>query len=250
MTAREKNQLRPFAVTPHYIEHPEGSVLIECGSTHVICTASIDESVPRWMRDSGKGWVTAEYDMLPRATTGRRPRDSYRGKVNGRTQEISRLIGRSLRAIVDLEALGERSVTVDCDVIQADGGTRTTSITGAYIALHIALQRLEEKTEGAVKVADVLKDNMAAISVGVVDGEVYLDLDYDLDSRAEVDMNVVMTGKGELAEVQGTGEESTYTRAQLNQMLDYAFDSMAQLVELQNKAVAQPFNRDRTRITL
>ena len=188
--------------------------------------------------------------MLPRATTGRRPRDSYRGKVNGRTQEISRLIGRSLRAIVDLEALGERSVTVDCDVIQADGGTRTTSITGAYIALHIALQRLEEKTEGAVKVADVLKDNMAAISVGVVDGEVYLDLDYDLDSRAEVDMNVVMTGKGELAEVQGTGEESTYTRAQLNQMLDYAFDSMAQLVELQNKAVAQPFNRDRTRITL
>ena len=158
MTAREKNQLRPFAVTPHYIEHPEGSVLIECGSTHVICTASIDESVPRWMKDSGKGWVTAEYDMLPRATTGRRPRDSYRGKVNGRTQEISRLIGRSLRAIVDLEALGERSVTIDCDVIQADGGTRTTSITGAYIALHIALQRLEEKTEGAVKVADVLKD--------------------------------------------------------------------------------------------
>jgi len=250
MTAREKNQLRPFAVTPHYIEHPEGSVLIECGSTHVICTASIDESVPRWMKDSGKGWVTAEYDMLPRATTGRRPRDSYRGKVNGRTQEISRLIGRSLRAIVDLEALGERSVTIDCDVIQADGGTRTTSITGAYIALHIALQRLEEKTEGAVKVADVLKDNMAAISVGVVDGEVYLDLDYDLDSRAEVDMNVVMTGKGELAEVQGTGEESTYTRAQLNQMLDYAFDSMAQLVELQNKAVAQPFNRERIRITL
>lgn len=250
MTAREKNQLRPFAVTPHYIEHPEGSVLIECGSTHVICTASIDESVPRWMKDSGKGWVTAEYDMLPRATTGRRPRDSYRGKVNGRTQEISRLIGRSLRAIVDLEALGERSVTVDCDVIQADGGTRTTSITGAYIALHIALQRLEEKTEGAVKVSEVLKDNMAAISVGVVDGEVYLDLDYDLDSRAEVDMNVVMTGKGELAEVQGTGEESTYTRAQLNQMLDYAFDSMAQLVELQNKAVAQPYNRDRVRITL
>ena len=250
MTAREKNQLRPFAVTPHYIEHPEGSVLIECGSTHVICTASIDESVPRWMKDSGKGWVTAEYDMLPRATTGRRPRDSYRGKVNGRTQEISRLIGRSLRAIVDLEALGERSVTVDCDVIQADGGTRTTSITGAWIALHLALQRLEEKTEGAVKVADVLKDHLAAISVGVVDGDVFLDLDYDLDSRADVDMNIVMTGNGELAEVQGTGEESTYTRAQLNQMLDYAFEGMPKLVELQKKAIAQPFNRDRVRVVL
>jgi ribonuclease PH len=242
MPKRLSNECRPLRATPHFLEHPEGSVLIEFGDTKVICTATVETNVPRWMAGKNEGWVTAEYDMLPRATNSRKPRDSRKGKVNGRTQEISRLIGRSLRAAIDLKALGEVMITIDCDVIQADGGTRTASVTGGYIALGLAVEYLI--AEGHVK-TNPLKDNIAAISVGLLGGEPVLDLDYAMDSRADVDMNVVMTSKEALVEVQGTGEETVFTRDQLNQMLDLAFNSLGKLVDLQNRAIKTGYNNER-----
>ncbi len=242
MPKRLSNECRPLRVTPHFLEHPEGSVLIELGDTKVICTATVETAVPRWMAGKNEGWVTAEYDMLPRSTNSRKPRDSRKGKVNGRTQEISRLIGRSLRAAIDLKALGEVMITIDCDVIQADGGTRTASVTGGYIALGLAIEYL--MAEGHIQ-SSPIKSNIAAISVGLVGGEAVLDLDYAMDSRADVDMNVVMTGEQALVEVQGTGEESVFTRNQLNEMLDLAFGCLDKLVELQNRAIKTPYNNER-----
>ena len=234
MSTRAWNALRPIEIIPHYLENPEGSCLISCGQTKVICTASIETRVPSWMQGKGKGWITAEYDMLPRATNSRTVRDARKGKVKGRTQEISRLIGRSLRSIASLDALGELNVVLDCDVIQADGGTRTTSINGAYVALASAL----EKHFGSQStVQQILKEQVVAISIGIVDDEVRVDLDYALDSAAQVDMNIVMTGSGQLIEVQGTGEESTFSHAQLNQMLECAFKTLPQLCALQRQAL-------------
>jgi len=205
--------------------YAEGSCLVEMGQTRVICTATIEDSVPRWMQKKGRGWVTAEYGMMPRSSPQRIPREVNRGRVSGRTQEIQRLIGRSLRAVTDLEGLGERSVLVDCDVLQADGGTRTASITGAYVAVHLALG------------GSALTDSVAAVSVGIVGDRVCLDLDYSEDSGAEVDMNVVMTGAGELVEVQGTAEGRTFGRSLLDEMLDYATAGIRELIERQNAAI-------------
>ncbi len=247
MPRRAFNQLRPFSITPHYLAHPEGSCLIACGDTRVICTATIDDSVPKWLNGKGKGWVSAEYDMLPRATTTRNSRDSHKGKISGRSQEISRLIGRALRAVVNPEALGERTVTVDCDVIQADGGTRTASITGGFVALAIAIGRLVQKQQAK---PEALRDNLAAISVGIIDGTPFLDLDYSLDSRAQVDMNVVMTGKGELVEVQGTGEGHTFKRVQLDAMLDLALGALPAIVDLQKRAAAAPYTETPTPVLM
>ncbi len=234
MPRRNATQLRPLRITPHYLEHPEGSVLIELGSTKVICTASIDEKVPPWLMNKGQGWVTAEYDMLPRATNTRRQRDSHKGQINGRTQEISRLIGRGLRAVVDMPTLGERTISIDCDVIQADGGTRTASLTGGYVALALALQWLKE--EGKLK-QNPLRDTVCAISVGIIDGTPQLDLDYAMDARADVDMNVVMTGAGNLVEVQGTAEGNPFNKAQLDTMLEYALQSLPIITDVQRRAV-------------
>jgi len=241
MPRRPNDQLRPFAMTPHYVTHPEGSVLVACGETKVICTASIDNRTPPWLSGSGRGWVTAEYDMLPRATSSRKDRDSRRGRVNGRSQEISRLIGRSLRAVTDLSGFGERTISIDCDVIQADGGTRTTAITGGYVALALALNGLIERGQARKK---VLTDHVMAISVGLVDDELMLDLDYSMDSRAGVDMNIVMTGAGALAEIQGTAEGATFDREQLNGMLDLAFGALPALRDIQERAIATPFNEE------
>jgi ribonuclease PH len=239
MPKRPFNTLRPLSVTPHFITHPEGSVLITCGDTRVICTASVEEKVAPWLVGKGKGWITAEYDMLPRATHTRNQRDSVKGKLNGRTQEISRLIGRSLRSVLNLNALGERTITVDCDVIQADGGTRTTSITGGFIALALAVQHLESK--GKIP-AGVLKNHVAAISVGLLDGEPVLDLDYAMDSRAQVDMNVVMLDTGDFVEIQGTGENTSFSKKQMDAMLGLATDALPLLVNLQKQALAIPFS--------
>lgn len=215
--------------------HPEGSVLIEVGNTKVICNATIEERVPPFMRGQGKGWITAEYAMLPRATDQRNTRESSRGKVSGRTMEIQRLIGRALRAVVDLEKLGERTIWIDCDVIQADGGTRTASITGAFVALVLACGRLLE--EDKVKNLPVT-DYLAATSVGVLeDGEVVLDLNYEQDFAANVDMNVVMTGKGKFVEIQGTGEESTFSYDELQLMLEHAQIGIEQLFAVQKEAL-------------
>jgi ribonuclease PH len=231
---RAPNELRSTTITPHYLEHAEGSVLIEAGRTRVICTASVEERVPPFLRNSGKGWVTAEYGMLPRATSTRMQRESTAGKVGGRTQEIQRLIGRSLRSVTNLPALGERTIWVDCDVIQADGGTRTAAITGAFVALALALETLRSR--------DVLKtiplnDAVAAISVGIVDGEALLDLAYEDDSRAEVDMNIVKTGDGRFIEVQGTAEGLPFDRAALDTLLGLADDGIRQLIEKQRAIV-------------
>jgi ribonuclease PH len=231
---RAADALRPTRLTPGYVAMPEGSVLIECGHTRVLCNATIEQGVPGWMRNSGRGWVTAEYGMLPRATLTRSPRESERGKVGGRTHEIQRLIGRSLRSVVDMKALGERTVILDCDVLQADGGTRTAAITGACLALAVALEKLV--TAGTLK-ASPLKQMVAATSVGVVDGNVLLDLCYEEDSRAEVDMNVVMLASGGLVETQATAEKDAYSRAQLNQMLDLAEGGIRQLLALQLAAL-------------
>lgn len=235
---RALNQLREVKITPNYIIHPEGAVLIEFGNTKVICTASIQDGVPPFLRNSGKGWLTAEYSMLPRATETRNQRESAKGKVTGRTMEIQRLIGRALRTCIDLNAIGEKTIMLDCDVIQADGGTRTASITGAYVALAIACRRLFNA--GRIK-TNVLKGNVAAISVGVVKGQTMLDLKYTEDAGAEVDMNVVMNKSLELIEVQGTGEESTFSRAQLNAMLDFAEKGLKEIFELQDKAIEEAF---------
>ncbi len=227
---RPANQLRDTILTPDYLPHAEGSVFIEAGRTRVICTASVEDRVPPFLRNTGKGWITAEYGMLPRATTTRTTREASVGKLGGRTQEIQRLIGRSLRSVMNLQALGERTIWIDCDVIQADGGTRTASITGAFVALALALEKLRERN---VLRTIPLSDCVAAISVGIVDGELLLDLAYEDDSRAEVDMNVVKTGNGRFIEVQGTAETLPFGRDALNTLLDLADCGIRQLVDKQ-----------------
>ncbi len=231
---RRPDQLRPTHIHPQFLLHPEGSVLVEAGRTRVICTASVEDRVPPFLRNSGKGWVTAEYGMLPRATNTRMQREASAGKVGGRTQEIQRLIGRSLRAVTRLDALGERTIWIDCDVIQADGGTRTASITGAFVALVLALGHLREK---AVLETIPVHDYVAATSVGIVRGTPMLDLAYEEDSQAEVDMNVVMTGAGKYIEVQGTAETQPFGRDGLLELLDLAQSGIRQLVEQQAAAV-------------
>jgi ribonuclease PH len=235
---REPDQLRPVTLTRRWSMHPEGSVLIEFGDTRVLCTASVTEGVPRWRKGSGLGWVTAEYAMLPRATNTRSDRESVKGKVSGRTQEISRLIGRSLRACIDLKALGENSIVLDCDVLQADGGTRTAAITGAYVALHDAVTWLAGRRALAGKVEAVMHRSIQAVSVGIIDGEVRLDLAYAEDVAAEVDMNVVCTGDGDFVEVQGTGEAGVFRRDQLDALLDLGVLGCAELAAAQQKALA------------
>ena len=221
---------RPLRLTPHFVATAEGSVLIETGHTRVLCNATVENTLPGWLRNSGRGWVTAEYGMLPRATLTRTPRESERGKVGGRTHEIQRLIGRSLRSVVDMKLLGERTITLDCDVLQADGGTRTAAITGACAALALALNKLVES--GTLKQSP-LRQMVAATSVGIVDGRVLLDLNYEEDSRAEVDMNVVMTSSGGLVETQATAEHETYSRVQLNELLDVAEAGIRELLVAQ-----------------
>ena len=225
------DQMRPVVITSGYLDHPEGSALIEVGRTRVICAATVEERVPRWLRDQNQGWVTAEYAMLPRSTHQRTPRET-RGPRD-RTQEIRRVIGRSLRAGVDLTLLGERTVTVDCDVIQADGGTRTASITGGYVALAIALRKL---IKGGLLAPGVLGAPIAAVSVGVVQNEVLLDLNYEEDSQAEVDFNVVMNGAGKYVEIQGTAEHGAFAREVMEQLLGLAEGGLAELFKLQRKA--------------
>ncbi|MHB1021173.1 MAG: ribonuclease PH [Acidobacteriaceae bacterium] len=229
---REAKMLRPVKLTPNFVAAAEGSVLIELGHTRVLCNATIEQGVPGWMRNSGRGWVTAEYGMLPRATLTRTPRESERGKVSGRTHEIQRLIGRSLRAVVDMQALGERTIILDCDVLQADGGTRTAAITGACAALSLALDKFV--AAGTLK-ASPLKQFVAATSVGIVDGNVLLDLAYEEDSRAEVDMNVVMTADGGLVEVQATAERQAFPRTQLLTIMDYAEHGIRELLAAQQQ---------------
>jgi len=231
---RAARDLRPVRMTPGFIEHAEGSVLIEMGRTRVICTASVEEGVPRWLKDQGRGWVTAEYGMLPRATDTRSDREAARGKVGGRTMEIQRLIGRSVRSVVDMAALGERTVLLDCDVIQADGGTRTASITGAWVAFAIACRGLLER---GLVARDPVKDAVAAVSVGVVGGLELLDLCYQEDSRADVDMNVVMTGRGDFVEVQGTAEGEPFARETLARLTDLAAEGIERLVRMQREIV-------------
>lgn len=232
---RACDQLRPVEIIRHYTKHAEGSVLVKFGDTHVLCTASVEEKVPGFLKGKGQGWVTAEYGMLPRSTGSRMDREAARGKQSGRTQEIQRLIGRSLRAIIDLEKLGERSIQIDCDVIQADGGTRTASITGAYVALQDAISFLLKS--GKIS-ASPLKDSVAAISVGVYKGTPVLDLDYIEDSDCDTDMNVVMTGKGGFVEIQGTAEGEPFERDAMNAMLDLAAHGIQQLIIEQNKALS------------
>jgi ribonuclease PH len=233
---RQSTERRPMTLTVNVNKYAEGSVYIEVGDTKVICTATIEEKVPMFMKGQGKGWVTAEYAMLPRATHSRNQREAAKGKLSGRTMEIQRLIGRALRSVVDLHALGERSITIDCDVIQADGGTRTTSITGAFVALAIAVNKIVQKHSLPVF---PITDYMASLSVGIVGGEVLLDLNYEEDSKAKVDMNVVMTGQGQLVEVQGTGEEKPFSREELNKMLDIAQQGINEMI-LQQKEVLGP----------
>src|SRR5579871_4248806 len=223
---RPADALRPTRITPNFVATAEGSVLIESGNTRVLCNATVEQGVPSWLRNSGRGWVTAEYAMLPRATVTRTPRESERGKIGGRTHEIQRLIGRSLRSVVDMKALGERTVILDCDVLQADGGTRTAAITGASVALALALDALIKA--GTLKTSP-LTQLVAATSVGIVEGAALLDLCYEEDSQAEVDMNVVMTADGGLVETQATAEKGSYTRAQLNGLLDLAESGLKSL---------------------
>ncbi|RIX50511.1 ribonuclease PH [Paenibacillus nanensis] len=238
--SREPNQLRPVKITTNVNKHAEGSVLIEVGDTKVICTATVEERVPPFMKGQGKGWVTAEYAMLPRATHSRNQREAAKGKLTGRTMEIQRLIGRALRSVVDLSALGERTITLDCDVIQADGGTRTTSITGAFVALTLAVEHLS-KTVSFNKYP--IRDYLASVSVGVIQEKAMLDLNYEEDSKAKVDMNVVMTGQGKFVEVQGTGEESPFSREELNQLLALAESGIAELIGKQKEALGESASR-------
>lgn len=234
---RAADALRPITFERQWLDHPEGSTLVTFGRTRVLCTASFSTGVPRWLKGSERGWVTAEYAMLPRATHTRSDRESVKGRIGGRTQEISRLIGRSLRAVVDMSALGENSILIDCDVLQADGGTRTAAITGAYVALADAITwaRGEEIIRG-----NPLIDSVAAVSVGIVDGEPRLDLHYDDDVRADTDMNVVMTGSGSFVEVQGTAEGAPFDRDLLGALLDLATSGCAELTVLQAAALAGP----------
>ena len=233
---RAPNELRPVKITPGFLAYAEGSVLIEMGNTRVICSASLEERVPPFLRNSGQGWLTAEYAMLPRSTQTRTARETGRGGASGRTHEIQRLIGRSLRAVADMKALGERTLTIDCDVLQADGGTRTAAITGAYVAFAIAGRRLLKS--GKISRSVVL-NQVAAVSVGIVDKVPLLDLKYDEDSRAEVDMNVVCTGDGRFIEVQGTAEREPFSREQMDELLALAGEGVASLVHLQRDAISQ-----------
>lgn len=233
-SGRSPQDLRTVELVPHYSKHAEGSCMAKFGDTHVLCTASVEENVPGWMRGLGKGWVTAEYGMLPRSTDQRMNREAARGKQSGRTQEIQRLIGRALRAVVDMKALGERQVKIDCDVIQADGGTRTASVTGAYVALHLALQHLVD-----LKLLDKmpLTDTISAISCGIYKGTPVLDLDYVEDSNAETDANFVITGKGGIVEIQGTAEQEPFSEEEFQQLLDLAKAGCKDLHEAQEKVI-------------
>ena len=231
---RAADELRPLKITPDFIKYPEGSVLLEMGDTRVICTASIEDKVPPFLKDSGQGWVTAEYSMLPRATSTRNARESARGKMGGRTHEIQRLIGRSMRTVVNLAALGERTVWIDCDVIQADGGTRTAAVTGSFIALALALRRLKE--EEGIRVP-LLGNLVAAVSVGIVEGELLLDLNFSEDACAQTDMNVVMTDGGRLIEVQGTGEKHPFSCEQLLQLVRLARGGIERLIAAQREVL-------------
>jgi len=231
---RGVEESRPVSLTPGFTQYAEGSVLIELGATRVICTASIEESVPLFLRDTGRGWVTAEYGMLPGCSKSRIPREAARGKVGGRTQEIQRLIGRSLRAVTDLSALGPRTIWLDCDVIQADGGTRTASITGGYVALALALGSLQKR---GVLSKSPLRDSVAAVSVGVIDGEVRVDLCYEEDSRADVDLNLVMTGSGQFVEIQGTAEANPFSGEQLGRMTELGAAAIERLSRVQRETL-------------
>ena len=233
---RKPEQMRKVVITPDYLAMPEGSALIEVGNTRVVCTATVEDTVPPFLRNSGKGWVTGEYAMLPRATLTRTPRESAKGRIGGRTHEIQRLIGRSLRAVVDLKKLGERTITLDCDVMQADGGTRTASITGAFVAMGLAVQKFV--AAGAIK-QNPVRDFVAAVSVGIVDGEVRLDLPYDEDSRAEVDMNFVMTGAGKFVELQATAEQKPFDENQLATMMKFAKQGCTDLIAQQRAILSQ-----------
>ncbi|MET3697351.1 RNAse PH [Bacillus oleivorans] len=233
--------LRPIHIETNFVKHPEGSVLISIGDTKVICTASLEDRVPPFLRGEGKGWVTAEYSMLPRATEQRNIRESSKGKVSGRTMEIQRLIGRALRAVVDLEVMGEKTLWIDCDVIQADGGTRTASITGAFVAMVLAFDKVNQQSKFS---SFPVKNYLAATSVGInKDNGIILDLNYEEDSSALVDLNVVMTGKGEYVEIQGTGEEATFSHGQLIEMLDVAKSGILSIIEAQKKALGDLSNR-------
>jgi ribonuclease PH len=234
---RAADQLRPVTITRHWLDHAEGSVLVEFGRTRVLCAASVTEGVPRWRKGSGLGWVTAEYAMLPRATHTRGDRESVKGRIGGRTHEISRLIGRSLRAAIDLGALGENSIAIDCDVLQADGGTRTAAITGAYVALADAVSWLGDRKKLAR--ANAIVQSVAAVSVGVIDGQPRLDLAYEEDVRAGTDMNVVCTGDGSFVEVQGTAENGVFDRGTLDALLDLAVGGCAELTRVQTEALQQ-----------
>jgi ribonuclease PH len=227
---RSPEQMRPVNIIPDFITTAEGSALIEVGNTRVICTASVEEAVPSFLKGSGSGWITAEYSLLPRSTLTRTPRESTRGRISGRTHEIQRLIGRALRAVIDLEELGERTITLDCDVIQADGGTRTASITGAFIALGLALEKL---VEAGTLTAAPIRDFVAAISVGIVDGAILLDLSYEEDARAEVDLNFVMTGARKIVEVQATAERHPFDESQLKKMMELAARGIESLIAKQ-----------------
>jgi ribonuclease PH len=231
---RAHDQLRSVRMTPGFISQAEGSVLIEVGSTRVICTASVEESVPVFLKGQGKGWITSEYSMIPRATNTRTPRESTVGKKSGRTQEIQRLIGRALRASIELEKLGERQIWIDCDVIQADGGTRTASITGAYVAMSLAIQKL---LDSKILTRSPIRSHVAAVSVGIIKGVPMLDLDYPEDSGADVDFNVVMTDRDEFVEIQGTAERSPFSTAALSQLLDLGRAGIHELVDIQRKTL-------------
>ncbi|WEX77759.1 ribonuclease PH [Sinorhizobium numidicum] len=235
-SGRKTDQMRKVSFERNFSKHAEGSCLVRFGDTHVLCTASLEEKVPAWLRNGGKGWVTAEYGMLPRATGERMRREAASGKQSGRTQEIQRLIGRSLRAVVDLPALGERQISIDCDVIQADGGTRTASITGAWIALHDCLKWMEARN--MVKVEKVLRDHVAAISCGIFANQTVIDLDYLEDSAAETDANFVMTGSGGLVEIQGTAEGKPFSEEEFASLMSLAKKGIAELIELQKQAIA------------
>lgn len=227
---RNTNMIRPLKITKNYIKYPEGSVLIEMGNTKVICNVSIEDKVPPFLKGQGTGWITAEYSMLPRSTETRKIRDAVKGKIDGRSQEIQRLIGRSLRSVINMNKLGERTLWIDCDVIQADGGTRTASITGAFVALYMAISKLNLNE-------NPIKDFVSAISVGIVNGTPMIDLDYIEDSNAEIDMNFVITGKGEFVEIQGTGEERPFTQEEFEIMKNMALKGAQKLIEFQKKVL-------------
>ncbi len=235
LDGRASDELRPVHLELGFVDNPTGSCLIRMGRTMVLCTVHLAEQVPGWLRGRGTGWVTAEYSLLPGSTDTRSEREATRGRLSGRTMEIQRLIGRSLRAVTDLDTLGERALLVDCDVLQADGGTRTAAITGAYVALAAALRRLRENDLIA---ANPLRNSVAAVSVGIVDGQVLLDLPYEEDARAQVDLNLVQTGSNEFVEIQGTGESTTFDRAQLDSMLELGSKGIAELTRMQQKVLA------------